>query len=386
MIGGNAWGEVRARLRGDRELGRVIRRMARGWRSLTGGSDVRDDGAGGAGWAGGGRRTLLACSGGADSAALVIGLCAGVSKASERFVVGHVVHDLRPQRDALADRDVAMSLAAWVGVGFVEGKAEVGKRATERRSERATGAEALRRGGNLEGLARDARYRELARMARKSGCGFVASAHQVDDAMETVLMRLLRGTGGIGLGGVRLSRRIGRGVVLVRPNLVDAGVTRAESERLCHAAGFAYAVDATNADETRLRALLRARVTPGMRAARGDAAARVASAGRVLAEAGRVVRARGAEVLSRCELRDGVFEIERRVLADEESIVIGEVVRLAHEQVVGWRGMDRLSGKVLREVAERVRDESPHARRLVVGGLVVEVGSRSVVMRGRDSG
>jgi tRNA(Ile)-lysidine synthetase-like protein len=341
---------------------------------------VRDDGGDDAQ----GRRTLIACSGGADSAALVIGLCAGVSKAAERFIVGHVVHDLRPDREALADRDVARALAAWVGLAFVEGRVVVRKSAKVREWESANVGEVAGRGGNLEGLAREARYRELARMARESGCGFVASAHQVDDAMETVVMRLLRGSSGIGLGGVRLSRRIGRGVTLVRPLVAeDACVGRAESERLCDAAGFAYAVDATNADETRLRAFVRAKVSPGLRAAREDAAARVASAGRVLAEAGRVVRSRGIEVLSRGAVRGGVFEIERRVLAGEEPIVIGEVVRLAHEQLVGRAKLDRLSGKVLREVAERVRDGTPHARRMVVGGMVVEVASKRVVMRGR---
>jgi len=370
--GGGSWAVVRERLRTDRELGRIVRRMVRGWRGLTGGASVRDDGGDDAQ----GRRTLIACSGGADSAALVIGLCAGVSKAKERFVVGHVVHDLRPDREALADRDVARALAAWVGLAFVEGRVAVRKSAKV--------GERAGRSGNLEGLAREARYRELARMARESGCGFVASAHQVDDAMETVVMRLLRGAGGVGLGGVRLSRRIGRGVTLVRPLVAeDACVGRAESERLCDAAGFAYAFDATNVDETRLRAFVRAKVTPGLRAARGDAAERVASAGRALAEAGRVVRARGVEVLSRGAVREGVFEIERRVLAGEEPIVIGEVVRLAHEQLVGRAKLDRLSGKVLREVAERVRDGSPHARRMVVGGMVVEVASKRVVMRGR---
>ena len=378
--GGEAWAVVRERLRGDRELGRIVRRMVRGWRGLTGGAGVRDDGGDDAQ----GRRTLIACSGGADSAALVIGLCAGVSKAAERFIVGHVVHDLRPDREALADRDVARALAAWVGLAFVEGRVVVRKSAKVRECESANVGEASRRGGNLEGLAREARYRELARMARESGCGFVASAHQVDDAMETVVMRLLRGSSGIGLGGVRLSRRIGRGVTLVRPLVAeDACVGRAESERLCDAAGFSYAVDATNADESRLRAFVRAKVSPGLRAARGDAAARVASAGRVLAEAGRVVRSRGIEVLSRGAVREGVFEIERRVLASEEPIVIGEVVRLAHEQLVGRVKLDRLSGKVLREVAERVRDGTPHARRMVVGGMVVEVASKRVVMRGR---
>jgi tRNA(Ile)-lysidine synthase TilS/MesJ len=378
-------------------MGTLIRRMVRGWRGLSGGAEVRDDAEGGAGTErNAGRKTLLACSGGADSSALVLGLCAGVSRASERFVVGHVVHDLRPRADALKDRDAAKALAAWIGLKFVEAGVRVrsGASARVRECERArdgggderpkrTG-EAAGVGRNLEALARTARYRALARMARANGCGFVASAHQVDDAMETVLMRLLRGAGGIGLGGVRASRKIGRGVLLVRPMLAESGgVSRAQSELLCREAGVAHAVDATNADETRLRAYVRGKVSPGLRGARRDAAARVASAGRVLAEAGRVVRARGEEVAARGVEREGEFELSRSVLAEEEPIVIGEVVRIAHERLVGRRGLDRLSQSVLREVAARVRDQSPHARTLVAGGLGVEVLAKKVVMRKR---
>ncbi|RMD62600.1 MAG: hypothetical protein D6824_06550, partial [Planctomycetota bacterium] len=49
----------------------------------------------------GGAPTLVACSGGADSTALLLAL----RSATEELVVGHVVHDMRPVAEALADRD-----------------------------------------------------------------------------------------------------------------------------------------------------------------------------------------------------------------------------------------------------------------------------------------
>jgi len=82
-----------------------VRRIVRAWRALTGGRGVRDVD----------RRTLIACSGGVDSSALVLAL----ATATEHLVVAHVVHDMRGAEDALADRDAARVLAERVGLGFV---------------------------------------------------------------------------------------------------------------------------------------------------------------------------------------------------------------------------------------------------------------------------
>ena len=63
-----------------------------------------------------GEPTLIACSGGADSSALVLALAA----VADNVVIGHVVHDLRARAEALADRDAARTLAEVLGVRFVE--------------------------------------------------------------------------------------------------------------------------------------------------------------------------------------------------------------------------------------------------------------------------
>src|SRR5207253_9701726 len=78
---------------------------------------------------------------------------------------------------------------------------------------------------NLEATARRVRYDWLSGVARVTGCSWVATGHTADDQAETVLHRLLRGTGLQGLRGIASRRPLAEGVEVVRP-LLD--VTRTE--------------------------------------------------------------------------------------------------------------------------------------------------------------
>src|SRR5207247_9177197 len=80
-------------------------------------------------------------------------------------------------------------------------------------------------GENLEAAARRERYRFLAEVASEHGIGRIATAHTANDQAETILHRLLRGTGLQGLRGIAARRRVRPGIELIRPML---DVTRAE--------------------------------------------------------------------------------------------------------------------------------------------------------------
>src|SRR5262245_14043976 len=124
----------------------AIRRIIRAWRELTGGKDVRDAK----------RRTLIACSGGADSRALALALAA----ASNNLIVGHVVHDVRPESESLTDRDAARDVAHFTGLDFRDRSIQVRSLA-----------------GNTEANARRLRYAALLDLAREHACIAVATAH-----------------------------------------------------------------------------------------------------------------------------------------------------------------------------------------------------------------
>jgi tRNA(Ile)-lysidine synthase len=155
--------------------------------------------------------------------------------------LGHVHHGLR---GAEADGDEAFvrSLAAALGVPFLT---------------RAVAPRRLREGGSsrarptLQEAARRVRYAALFEMAEAAGAERIATAHTLDDQAETVLLRLLRGSGPSGLGGIPERSPDGR---IVRPLLA---VSRAEIERFALARGLLWREDASNRDPAYARARLR---------------------------------------------------------------------------------------------------------------------------------
>lgn len=101
--------------------------------------------------------------------------------------------------------------------------------------------------GNIQSAARAARYGLLHGWAEQSGCDKIATAHHADDQLETILMRLARGSGVDGLSGVRPQNG-----AIIRPLL---GFTKAELVSICEDAGLASISDPSNdnADFDRVR-------------------------------------------------------------------------------------------------------------------------------------
>lgn len=133
-----------------------------------------------------GSRILLAVSGGADSVAMLLLLNQFKSEYHWHLSVAHVNHGLRPQAEA--DALFVKHLAASLGLDFMERKVKV----------------TLGGGQSPEEAARLARRGALLEMRKMSDAGFIALAHHADDQAETLLMRVINGTGPSGLAGMRL--------------------------------------------------------------------------------------------------------------------------------------------------------------------------------------
>ncbi len=196
-----------------------------------------------------GDRVLAAVSGGPDSLTLLHVLFRLRDDLCLDLRAAYVDHGLRGGRGAEEMAFVAEK-AAELGLEF--------------HGETVDAAAAARRGGlSLEEAARQVRYEALAALARSWGPGpagepRVAVGHNLDDQAETVLMRVIEGTGLDGLAGMPALRR-DEGWVLVRPLLA---VTRAEILDYCRAWSLEPRSDETNTDERFRRNFVRARVLP----------------------------------------------------------------------------------------------------------------------------
>jgi len=144
-----------------------------------------------------GERVLLGVSGGPDSLAMLYLFNELRKTRGLRIYVAHLNHLLR--KEAQADLDFVRDICLSLDIPFVSGKANIRKS-----------------GGSLEESARQARMDFLIRTARKIKAKTISLGHTKDDQAETILMRLLRGSGLLGLVGIVPKRQI-QGITFIRP-------------------------------------------------------------------------------------------------------------------------------------------------------------------------
>jgi tRNA(Ile)-lysidine synthase len=153
--------------------------------------------------------------------------------------IAHLNHQIRPEADA--DESFCRALAERLGIAFVAARVDVPGAAREKKQ-------------SLELAGRVARREFLDHVRRASGADCIATAHTEDDQAETILLRLMRGTGSRGLAGIAPCRDR-----RVRPMLC---ATRAELRQLLEQRGERWREDATNADLTHLRNRVRHELLP----------------------------------------------------------------------------------------------------------------------------
>ena len=144
---------------------------------------------------------LVAVSGGPDSVALLRALAHLHRGNLENLVVAHFNHQLRAQ-EADDDEDFVCSLAAQLGLACHTGRWQPLPGETHSPGEAA---------------AREQRYQFLTSLANQLGARYVATGHTADDQAETILHRVIRGTGIGGLAGMPRSRRLSQLTTLIRP-------------------------------------------------------------------------------------------------------------------------------------------------------------------------
>jgi tRNA(Ile)-lysidine synthase len=279
---------------------------------------------------------VLAVSGGPDSMALLHGAAAA---ARWRLTVAHLDHGLRP--DSADDAAFVTDAAATLGLPLEARRTDVAALARDE-------------GRSIEEAAREARYRFLEEVAPEGA--LIATAHTADDAAETVLLNLLRGSGLAGARGMPARR--GR---IVRPFL-DA--RRATLRSLLDEAGIPYRLDPSNTDPAFLRNRVRAELIPLLEELRPGAMERIGHFARLAADDDRLL----------------------------DEVAAAELARRSVEGEIDWRDppAPALGRRIMRLA---VGDPAPSAERIEAlmeaaaadrGGVTIELGggrSASVMQR-----
>jgi len=229
-----------------------------------------------------------------------------------------------------------------------------------------------------EAVARRARYGFLRHTAARLGARYVATAHTADDQAETILHRIVRGTGIAGLAGIPRIRRLGEAATLIRPLL---GLSRAELVGYLGALGQPYRMDSSNADLRYTRNRLRHELLPRIRRHFNPRATEaLGRLGQLAGEVQELVDALAGELLEACapaETAEGV-RLDVGPLVGQPAYLVCEAL------VVLWRGRGwplRSMGRVEWDaLAAMALDPSP-AKRTFPGGLLVERRAEELVVR-----
>jgi tRNA(Ile)-lysidine synthase len=184
---------------------------------------------------------VVAVSGGPDSMALVYALDALRDELKLRLHIAHLDHCLR--LDSARDKEYVESVARKLNLPFTATQVNI---------------RGLAKKGSIEQICRNARLGFLFRVARTIKAKKIALGHNLDDQAETVLMRILRGTGLYGLAGILPKREIA-GFWIIRP-LIE--VRRKEIQAFLKRKKIKPLLDKTNLEDIYFRNKVRNRLIP----------------------------------------------------------------------------------------------------------------------------
>ncbi|MFC5653356.1 tRNA lysidine(34) synthetase TilS [Paenibacillus solisilvae] len=187
---------------------------------------------------------VVAVSGGPDSTALLHLLARLAPSQQLKLIAAHVNHGFRPEESAREEAAV-QQFASELGVVYEYTKLNMPAYIEETKM-------------NAQAAAREKRYSFLFEVAKKHGAASIALGHHADDQAETVLMRIIRGTGPSGLSGIAW-RRTEKNVELIRPLLRR---NKADILRYCEQWGVSFSEDSSNGKRTYFRNLIRLDVLP----------------------------------------------------------------------------------------------------------------------------
>ncbi|MGY8768814.1 MAG: tRNA lysidine(34) synthetase TilS [Pirellulales bacterium] len=310
------------------------------------------------------RTVLLAVSGGADSVAMACALANIRPQGEGRLALVHFNHQLRGS-ESDQDAQFVQQLADQLNVACYVGKADVLKQSKQR-------------GDGIEEAARNARYQFFCEQAQATGARFVATAHTADDQVETVLQRIIRGTGVAGLSGIPRSRALTQDVSLIRPLLK---FTRADVIDYLKQLNQSYRDDQSNTDLQFSRNMVRHKLLPLLREEfSADVDQAITRLSKIATDCKSFVQEEAEQLLSRCTFSTNTnpssVTLNRAELIAASPYLVQEMFVLLWDQQT-WSRQD-LSHDKLTRLVEMIRTETGHLQ--LPGNIQVIVTEDQVVL------
>ncbi len=313
---------------------------------------------------------LVAVSGGADSVAMLRAMKSLAGGGEGTLRGAHFNHQLRsPGADD--DEAFVVELCNRLGVPCEVGRGRVDRLAAET-------------GDGLEAAARAARYDFLKMAAAKVGARYVVTAHTADDQAETILHRIVRGTGIAGLGGMARARPLGEATTLIRPMLA---FRRSELIAYLDELGQPYRHDLSNDDIQFTRNRIRHQLLPELAEQFNpgvvDALLRLGTlAGEVRTVIDRIVD----DLTRRCVSHDGADTVrsDAAALTGQPRYVVRELL-IAVWRDCHWpmQAMGFTQWELLADMALRAADDSTSMPRKHVfpGSILVQKKGSELFLR-----
>lgn len=296
-----------------------------------------------------GTRVLCALSGGADSVCLFHRLCQLRGPLGIQVAAAHYNHTLRGEESDRDQRFVEAFVASCApdeSVPLVVGRGDVAVRARET-------------GQGLEETAREMRYAFLRETAREVDADVIATAHNLNDQAETLLLHLVRGSGLRGLGGMKPVSGD-----LIRPLLTTS---RHEIEEYLAEYGLKWVEDHTNQEETYTRNRIRHQVLPVLEEICPGAARRMGQCAASVQLDEEYLSTQARQLVEQAVWRGEELTVPVDALASAHDALAFRALRHLLGQQNG--GNDNCTQAHLKRLLALCRTEDPSAQMNLPGGL-----------------
>ena len=259
-------------------------------------------------------KIIIAVSGGADSLALADLLFRARQRFNLTLCIAHFEHGLRGE-DSLADADFVRKFAEDLNLEFLIESGNVKEFAQSNKL-------------SIETAARELRYQFLEKVLKNLKFDKIALAHHADDQAETILMRILRGAGSVGISSMKF-----KSAKLVRPLLT---FKKSELEQYCQSRNLIPRIDLTNFETNALRNKIRLELLPKLQEYNPSIVDTLCRLGISAADDSDFIMSQAQKVFpSAVKMADSKLKLSKSIIKEQHIALQRAIIRLFIERAVG---------------------------------------------------